>query len=222
MVAYMFVYLLVCLLVQRDIPQCLAESLARAGPSLCSVCVALPDTPCQIRGTPSSGTTAKNRYKTQRGTFEFTQICKNFKSLFYVCRRSFISGLTQQLCPAEHHSVSRLLCHEVCPLCHLCERTHAHRLPGLWATASADRGGSGEEPTEGDSAADLDDKPVKNFLSEFIMILSFKCHNKWAKILSSSISHSYFIVLMNSLFLNVENSENKDRIGVSHLFTCCV
>lgn len=42
--------------------------------------------------------------------------------------------------------------------------------------------GQGEEPTEGDSAADLDDKPVKNFLSEFNMILSFKCHNKRAKI----------------------------------------
>ncbi len=139
-----YIYLLVCIFVQRDIPRCLAESLTHAGPSLCPVCAALPDTPRQIRGAQSSGTSARYRYKTQLGTFEFTQICRNVKSLFYVCRRSFISGLTQQLCPAEHHAVSRLLCHEVCPLCHLCERTHAHRLPGLWATASAaDRGGSG-------------------------------------------------------------------------------
>ncbi len=137
-----YIYLLVCIFVQRDIPRCLAESLTHAGPSLCPVCAALPDTPRQIRGAQSSGTAEKYRYKTQLGTFEFTQICRNIKSLFYVCRRSFISGLTQQLCPAEHHAVSRLLCHEVCPLCHLCERTHAHRLPGLWASA-ADRGGSG-------------------------------------------------------------------------------
>lgn len=55
----------------------------------------------------------------------------HFNLCFFICRRSFVSGLTQLLCPAKYHSVSRLLCHEVCPVRHLCECTHAHRLPGL-------------------------------------------------------------------------------------------
>lgn len=83
--------------------------------------------------------------KTLQAILKFTEIYLSFADVSSVCRRSFTSGLPQQLSPEERHSVSRFLCYEVCLVCHQCERkhTHTHRLPGLWASASAaDRGGS--------------------------------------------------------------------------------
>ncbi len=172
-----YIYLLVCIFVQRDIPRCLAESLTHAGPSLCPVCAALPDTPRQIRGAQSSGTAAKYRYKTQLGTFEFTQTCRNVKFCStFVGDPSLVDSPSSSV--QRNITLFRGFCAMKYALYAICVNAHMHTGCLDCEPQQQTEAGQGVEPPEGDSAADLDNKPVKNFLSEFNMILSFKCHKR--------------------------------------------